>query len=154
MIVRAQRRPGFESDRRYLDVYDRCTGSRRTVFETPDLSVTDFTLCPTATSIVFTATEPGHRQPVPGPARGRRATTIVGGGSIPSPGRRQFAVFSKSALTSPAELSRRATGGRHTAAHTARIATWLKEVDFQKPESLTVPGAGGTQVQVLADQAA
>jgi dipeptidyl aminopeptidase/acylaminoacyl peptidase len=33
MIVRAQRRPGFESDRWYLDVYDRATGAKRTVFE-------------------------------------------------------------------------------------------------------------------------
>ena len=46
MIVRAQRRPQFESDRWYLDVYDRATGTKRTVFETPDLSVSDFTLSP------------------------------------------------------------------------------------------------------------
>ena len=46
MIVRAQRRAGFESDRWYLDVYDRATGAKRTVFETPDLSVSDFTLSP------------------------------------------------------------------------------------------------------------
>ena len=47
VFVRAQRRPGFESDRWYLDAYDRATGAKRTVFETPDLSVGDFTLSPT-----------------------------------------------------------------------------------------------------------
>ena len=57
MIVRAQRRPGFESDRWYLDVYDRATAAKRTVFETPDLSVSDFTLTPDGKTIVFTATQ-------------------------------------------------------------------------------------------------
>ncbi len=32
LFVRAQRRPGFESDRWYLDAYDRSTGAKRTVF--------------------------------------------------------------------------------------------------------------------------
>jgi Tol biopolymer transport system component len=31
LFVRAQRRPGFESDRWYLDAYDRSTGTKRTV---------------------------------------------------------------------------------------------------------------------------
>ena len=41
IAVRAQRRAGFESDRWYIDVYDRSTGAKRTVFEAPDLSVGD-----------------------------------------------------------------------------------------------------------------
>src|SRR5262245_36164037 len=56
LIVRAQRRPGFESDRWYLDVYDRATGQKRTVFETTDLSVGDFVLSKDGTTIAFTAT--------------------------------------------------------------------------------------------------
>ncbi len=42
IVVRAQRRAGFEGDRWYLDVYDRATGLKKTVFETPDLSVDDY----------------------------------------------------------------------------------------------------------------
>ena len=56
MIVLAQRRAGFEADRRYLDVYDRATGAKRTVFETPDLSVADFRLSPDEREVYFTAT--------------------------------------------------------------------------------------------------
>jgi dipeptidyl aminopeptidase/acylaminoacyl peptidase len=50
IVVRAQRRAGFEADRWYLEVYDR-TGSKR-VFET-DLSV-DFKFSPDGKTIWFT----------------------------------------------------------------------------------------------------
>ena len=73
MIVRAQRRPGFESDRWYLDVYDRASGAKRTVFETPDLSVSEYTLSRDGKTIVFAATSNGIRQPLSRPARGRGA---------------------------------------------------------------------------------
>src|SRR5499427_932227 len=55
MFVRAQRRPGFESDRWYLDVYDTSTWRKRTIFETPDLSVNDFKLAPDGSAIAFVA---------------------------------------------------------------------------------------------------
>src|SRR4030095_7623699 len=42
MFVRAQRRPQFESDRWYVDIYDRATGTKKTLFESPDLSVGAF----------------------------------------------------------------------------------------------------------------
>ena len=66
LIVRAQRRPGFESDRWYLDVYDRATGAKRTVFETPDLSVDDFTLSPDGTDDLVHGDEQRHGQSVSG----------------------------------------------------------------------------------------
>ena len=45
VIVRAQRRPGFEADRWYLDVHDLSNGGTRTVFDSPDL-VDEFRLSP------------------------------------------------------------------------------------------------------------
>ena len=111
VIVRAQRRPGFESDRWYLDVYDRATGAKRTLFETPDLSVSDFTLSRTARRSTSPRHEQGHGQSVPRAARGRHASGGRGtGGAISAldrgAGRRR--VFSKSTLTAPAESSRSA----------------------------------------------
>ncbi len=116
LIVRAQRRPGFESDRWYLDVYDRSTGNRRTVFETPDLSVTDFRVSRDGRSIVFTASDHGTDNLYQVPFDGGAPQRIAAGGSISSPGLADtFAVFSKSALTAPAELFRVAlTGGTAT----------------------------------------
>ena len=147
LILRAQRRPGLESDRWYLDVYDRASGAKRTVFETPDLSVGDFTLSPDGSTIVFTATSNGADNLYRVPLAGGAPQLVVPGGTISAaqigP---DFVVFSKATLTSPAELFRMGrTGGAQ--ALTRENESWLKEVGFQKPESLTVPGAGGTPIQ-------
>jgi dipeptidyl aminopeptidase/acylaminoacyl peptidase len=147
MIVRAQRRPGWESDRWYLDVYDRATGAKRTVFETPDLSVSDFTVSPDGNTIVFTATSKGADNLYRVPVAGGAPQLVAPGGSISGaqvgP---DFVVFSKTTLTSPAELFRMGrTGGEQ--ALTRENESWLKDIEFQKPESLTVAGAGGTPIQ-------
>src|SRR5262249_55595375 len=59
ILVRAQRRAGFESDRWYLDLYDLRSGAKRTLFESPDLSVEDFALEPDGGSVWFAAEERG-----------------------------------------------------------------------------------------------
>jgi dipeptidyl aminopeptidase/acylaminoacyl peptidase len=58
-------------------------------------------------------------------------------------------VFSKTTLTSPADIFRTArTGGpQPLQALTRENESWLKDVTFEKPESATVPGAGGTPIQ-------
>jgi dipeptidyl aminopeptidase/acylaminoacyl peptidase len=150
MIVRAQRRPGWESDRWYLDVYDRATGAKRTVFETPDLSVSDFTLTRDGRTIYFTASSKGtdnlysvsiaggtpvERQP------GGSISAVTIGGSV--------AALLRTTLTSPAEIWVTRIDGDVLASHalTHENDGWLREVEFQKPESLTVAGAGGTPIQ-------
>ena len=55
-------------------------------------------------------------------------------------------MFSKTTLTSPADIFRMArTGGAQPLTH--ENDSWLKDVTFEKPESATVPGAGGTPIQ-------
>jgi dipeptidyl aminopeptidase/acylaminoacyl peptidase len=151
MIVRAQRRPGFESDRSYLDVYDTATWQKRTVFETPDLSVSDFRLSPDGRTIYFTASRNGTDNLYSVPLAGGVPVERQRGGSIGSLSVAESrAVFSRSTLTSPPDLwSVRldaAPAGSATQLTRANEA-WLKDVRFEKPESLTVPGAGGTPIQ-------
>jgi dipeptidyl aminopeptidase/acylaminoacyl peptidase len=147
LIVRAQRRPNFESDRWYLDVYDRASGTRRTVFATPDLSVSDFTLARDGATIIFTATSNGtdnmYRVPVAG---GTPQQTAKGGSIAGVQAGPDFAVVSKSTLTSPADLFRVGRDGAQQPL-TRENESWLSQVAFEKPESATVPGAGGTPVQ-------
>lgn len=147
MIVRAQRRPAFESDRWYLDVYDRTSGARRTVFETPDLSVSDFSLSRDGATILFTATSRGTENLYRVPVAGGAPRLVAEGGSISAAqAGPDFAVFSKSTLTAPAELFRIGrTGAAQALTH--ENDAWLKDVAFDRPESLTVAGAGGTPVQ-------
>jgi dipeptidyl aminopeptidase/acylaminoacyl peptidase len=147
MIVRAQRRPGFESDRWYLDVYDLAGGGRRTVFDTPDLSVSDFSLSKDGSTIVFTATSHGADNLYRVPLAGGTPQEAAKGGSISAAQiGADFAVFSKSTLTSPAELFRIGRGGA-VQPLTHENESWLTDVAFEKPESLSVPGAGGTPIQ-------
>jgi dipeptidyl aminopeptidase/acylaminoacyl peptidase len=151
IFVRGQRRAGFESDRWYLDAYDRASGARRTVFETPDLSVDDYTLSKSGKLIWFTAGQNGRQHLFFVSAAGGTPARHVEGGAISSPqGGDGHVVFSKSSLTSPAELMLVSADGSDNVRHvelTQQNAALRKDVAFGKPQSLTVPGAGGTPIQ-------
>ena len=153
MFVRAQRRAQFESDRWYLDVYDRATGAKRTLFETPDLSVSDFKVAPDGSAIAFIASNRGedilYRLPLDGGGAAGPPQPLTKGGSVSAfEFGADFAVLLKSSLTAPAEIvrvTRETTNDPKPL--TRENEAWLKDVSFQKPESLTVPGAGGTPIQ-------
>jgi dipeptidyl aminopeptidase/acylaminoacyl peptidase len=148
IYVRAQRRAGFESDRWYIDAYDRASGARRTVFETPDLSVGGFTLSNDGRSIWFTAAQKGRQHLFTVPSAGGTPRLVAEGGAISSVGAGDgFAVFSKSTLTSPPDLFRVAAEGGTVQQLTQMNASWLKNVRFSVPQSLTVTGAGGAPIQ-------
>ena len=150
LIVRAQRRPGFESDRAYLDVYDTATGQKRTVFETPDLSVSDFALSRDGQTIYFTASSKGTDNLYSVPFAGGTPVERQHGGSIGSLSLAESQlVFSRSSLTEPPDIwSTRLIGSSANQTQLTREnAAWLKDVRFDTPESLTVAGAGGTPIQ-------
>src|SRR5262245_21840298 len=153
MIVRAQRRGGFESDRWYLDLYDRATGAKRTLFESPDLSVGEFKVAPDGSAIAFVATNLGEdnlfRLPLDSGGTSGPPQQITRGGSVSAfdfgP---NFAVILRSTLTAPAVIFRitRETMDSPQAL-TREIESGLKDVAFAKPEIATVPGTGGTPIQ-------
>lgn len=147
ILVRAQRRAGFEADRWYIDAYDRTSGAKRTVFVTPDLSVDDFKFAPDGTTLWFTATSNATANLYTVPASGGAPVQRAQGGAI---GEFQlgsgFAVFSKSTLVSPSELFRVSADGS-TRPLTKENASWLAAVDLPRPTSRTVTGAAGASVQ-------
>ena len=148
MIVRSQRRAGFEADRWYLDVYDRASGKKRTVFSTPDLSVADYVLSHDERDIFFVATSNGADNLYRVPLAGGTPTLLVKGGVVSAPiaGEKSI-VFSKSSMIAPSEIFRAAADGSALRSLTNENASWLKNVSINAPESLTVAGAGGTPVQ-------
>ena len=147
IVVRAQRRAGFEADRWYLDAYDRASGAKRTLFTTPDLSVDDFKFSPDGKTIWFIAVRNGTENLYTIPAAGGTPTLVVQGGAVsafqPADG---FAVFAKSSLVAPADLYRVARDGT-TRQLTNENAAWLSAADLPKPASMTVPGAAGATIQ-------
>jgi len=146
--IHSQRRAGFESDRWYIDLYDQSTGMKRTLFESPDLSVDEAIFAPNSRSIFFTAAEKGLANLYMVPVSGGTPKLISKGGSISQihagPG---FILFSKSTLLSPAELFRVAFDGSAEKQLTHENAVWLNQTAMTRPESLTVTGAAGASIQ-------
>jgi dipeptidyl aminopeptidase/acylaminoacyl peptidase len=147
MLVRSQRRAGFEADRWYLDRYDRSTGAKQAVFESPDLSVDDFHLSPDGNTIWFSATRNGAVNLYTVPTTGGTPKLVVQGGAIGAflPGA-SMTVYAKSSLVSPAEVFAVDAQGKERQL-TRENAAWLANVALQPPKSLTVKGAGGANVQ-------
>ena len=147
IVVRAQRRAGFEADRWYLDAYDRTSGARRTLFQVPDLSVDDFHFSPDGKTIWFTAANNGTQNLYTLPATGGTpALAVQGGGVAAFQAASGFAVYAKSSLVAPADVYRVNTDGT-TRQLTSENATWLTSVDLPRPASLTVTGAAGARIQ-------
>jgi len=147
LVVRAQRRAGFEADRWYLDAYDRASGAKHTLFTSPDLSVDDFKFSPDGKTIWFTAVREGTGNLYTMPAAGGTPKlAVLGGAVVAFQPANASAVFAKSSLVAPPDLYRLAADGT-TRQLTNENAAWLSAVDLPKPASLTVAGAGGTPVQ-------
>ncbi len=147
LVVRAQRRAGFEADRWYLDAYDRTSGAKRTIFTAPDLSVDDFHFSPDGRTIWFTAANNGTQNLYTVPTSGGVPVRAVQGGAVGAfqPGN-GYAVFAKSSLVAPADIYRVNADGT-TRQLSNENAGWLAAVDLPKPRSMTVRGAAGATVQ-------
>jgi dipeptidyl aminopeptidase/acylaminoacyl peptidase len=148
LIVRSQRRAGFESDRWYLDAYDRSTGAKRTLFESPDISVEDFIVSKDGATIWFTAQQEGRANLFVVPAAGGAPRRVLQGGAISSPQPAgDFVVYAKATMTAPADVYRAASDGTAEKALTRENEAWLRDVSFTDPESRTAAGAAGAKVQ-------
>ncbi len=148
LAIRSQRRAGFESDRWYLDLYDQTTGMKRTLFESPDLSVDDFVFAADSGTIFFTADDRGLVNLYSIPVSGGKPKLIAKGGTITQiQAGPDFVLFSKTTLTAPAELFRVAADGSSAKKLTDENASWLAQTNMPQIESLTVTGAAGAPVQ-------
>ena len=148
LIVRAQRRPGFESDRFYLDVYDLTNGVKRTVFDTPDLSVGDFSLSKDGQTIFFTASSNATDNFYSVPFVGGTPKELLHGAAISGPSvGAATVVYARATLRAPAEIYVSPIAGGSALPLTHENEPWLKDVTTTAPESKTVAGAGGTPIQ-------
>lgn len=148
VLVKAQRRPGCESDRWYIDVYDRKAKSKKTLFETPDLSVGEVAVTADGGSIAFTAESEGRGNLYTLPLAGGTPREIVRGGSLSAVSAGpDFFVYSRASLDGPAEIFRASLDGKNVTALTRENEGWKKDVGLAEPESFTTKGAGGAPVQ-------
>ena len=148
IAVRAQRRPGNEADRWYLDLYDVASLRRRTLFASVDMSVNDFRFAPDGASIWFLASDHGLHNIYSVPVTDGTPKLIAPGGAISQFALgASFAVVAKSSLTMSPDLYRVSNDGSAARQLTFENAAWLDQVAMPAVTSEKATGAAGAPIQ-------
>ncbi|HEY1252345.1 MAG TPA: S9 family peptidase [Thermoanaerobaculia bacterium] len=150
IAYRAQKRPGFESDRFRLMLLERATGTTRPLTESFDAWVGEFRWAPDSRSLVFTAQVGGrealYRIGIDG--GGGAPRVLWTGGAIPSleiAGSRVF--FAASALTHPPEIRSVGLDGSAPAAVTHVNDARLAEIAMGETSERFTPSSDGRKLQ-------
>lgn len=149
IAYRAQVRPGFEADRFRLMLFDRKTSQARSLTESLDSWVDEFTFAPDGQSIYFAAEERGE-EPVysvslsGGPIRKVIAQGFNGDLHVTSAGK--ALVFSRSNITKPAEIYRANADGSGVTALTTTNDALIASFNLKPAEAVTWTGAAATKV--------
>jgi dipeptidyl aminopeptidase/acylaminoacyl peptidase len=163
LAYRAQRRPGFEADRWEIMIYEAPGPKKpRSLTASFDSSPGAFIWSPDGKSIYFTAEEKARSPIFRVLVTDGRVQKISDGHtqdslSISNDG--QILAYTQAALHHPAEVYVDMLGSRlnangasstiHFASNISQANTrLLAELDLTQPESVTVPGAGGTPMQM------
>jgi dipeptidyl aminopeptidase/acylaminoacyl peptidase len=149
IAFRAQMRGGYESDRWRLFVHDRKTGQSRNLTEPFDRSVSDPTWSADGKTLYVSAEDQGRSPIFAVPAAGGAPTVLVKDGSfgdVKAAGPNGL-VFTKVALTHPAEIYRAGLDGSGLAPVTRLNDAFLKGFALRPGESVSYTGAAGKTVQ-------
>lgn len=151
LAYRAQTRAGFEADRWQVRLLDRATGESRSLTPDWDYSVESIAWSPDSQSLLLEAEEKGAkplwRLALTGGTPTKVATSGASGeSSVLADG--NSVVFTRTTMRAPAEVFRAPLAGGAmvplTHFNDAILETW----SASDLESVTVPGAGGTPVQM------
>jgi dipeptidyl aminopeptidase/acylaminoacyl peptidase len=150
IAYRAQARPGFESDRWQLMLYDRGTGQHHAAAPTFDTWVDSYTWTPDSQALYLTAEREGRlaafrldlaaTTPVLLPLSGS-----VGDLQVTADGR--TLLFSRSTIAEPTELYRANGDGTNVVAVTRLNADAMAAFKLLPAESVSYQGSGGTRIQ-------
>ncbi|HEY3137704.1 MAG TPA: S9 family peptidase [Blastocatellia bacterium] len=149
IAYRAQSKPGFESDRWRLMLYDRKTGQSHSITDAFDSSVEAFAFSPDAQKIYFTALDHG-RQPI--------YELAVGGGAIKKlineasnddvqiSADGKTLVFTRQSLTQPIEIYKADSSGANATRLTKTNDALLADFGLKPAEEVSWEGAAGAKV--------
>jgi len=149
IAYRAQARAGFEADRWQLRVYARGSGENWSLTPDYDAWVEAMTWAADSKSVFFPAPVAGGQSLVEAELVGGGIKARQEGGfnsDLSLSGR--YVYFLHSSFTEPSEVWRRDLATGAAAPLTKTNAALLASIDFPKPESVTVKGAGGAPVQM------
>jgi len=151
LVYRAQTRAGFEADRWQVMLLNRETGVSQALTPEWDRSVESMAWSPDGGTLLLEAQHEGVQALWRLPREGGTPTLVMGSGacgesSVLADG--ATVVFTQSTLRRPAELFRVALAGGESVALTRLNGALLEPLELSAPESVTVPGARGTPVQM------
>jgi dipeptidyl aminopeptidase/acylaminoacyl peptidase len=152
LAYRAQRRAGFEADRWELRLIERATGKVTNLTADLDQSIDEILWGPQGRSLAFTTQVKGagqiwlaERDNDDRPIKPIVTTRVSSGLSIAGEGK--FGYFLQSGSVQPPEVMRwsPATGAQAVTHVNDQL---VAQLNLAAPESVTVPGAGGTPMQM------
>lgn len=154
LAYHAQARAGFEADRFQLIVLDLASGQRRSLTASFDASVGSIVWAPDGKSLYFDTDENGSMVIYRVALDGGAPVRVVAGGTnmgvqVTPDGR--TLVFTQARFNAPPEVFTAAVGAGESVAQplTHTNAALLATIALAAPESVTVPGAGGTPIQMF-----
>ena len=151
IAYRAQSRPGFESDRWQLMLYDRANG--KTLRLTPDFDswVEAFTWAPDSRTIYFEAEEKATKPLWSVTIAGNDVRRVVdkadNGETVVSPDGNTL-VFTRQTLSRPAEIYGANPDGGGLQPITRANDALFAGISMAEPEPVSYTGAGGAQIQM------
>ncbi|HYC70859.1 MAG TPA: S9 family peptidase [Opitutaceae bacterium] len=151
LAYRAQARPGFEADKWELRVLSFASGENWSATKDADLSSGAFIWAPDGQSLVFDAQDKGTMAIWTVPSAGGAPKPVAQGGynaEMNVAADKRFMVFTHSRATQPAEVMIHRFDTGVTAPLTRLNRGLLDDVALTPLESVTVPGAGDTPVQM------
>jgi len=151
LAYRAQARPGFEADRWQLCVLDRASGAQRSLTTDFDASIGSIMWAPDGKFIYFDTDENGSQPIYRVALDGSAPVRVVAGGTnsgveVTPDGR--MLVFTQARLNALPEVFTFVFGATAPQPLTHTNAALLAPIELAAPESVTVPGAGGTPIQM------
>jgi dipeptidyl aminopeptidase/acylaminoacyl peptidase len=151
LAYRAQSTPGFEADRWQLWVLDLASGQRRSLTEALDGSVESIAWAPDGKTLYTVVEDKAASAVWAVPLDGSAPARVWRGGSLDglrvSPDGESL-YFTHHTLMAPREVVRLHRGSTEPDPVTHANDALLAQISMAKPESVTVPGEGGTPVQM------
>jgi dipeptidyl aminopeptidase/acylaminoacyl peptidase len=148
IAYRAQSKPGFESDKWRLMLYDRKSGQTHSPTEGFDLWVGGFAFSSDGRNIYFTADERGRQPVFEVPVGGGPVKKVIGDGfnddvKVKADG---SLVLTRQSLTKPIEIYRAAADGSQLTQLTKTNDESIADFGLKAAEDVTWDGAGGARV--------
>jgi len=149
IAYRSQATPGFESDRFRLMLYDRKSGTARSLSESLDSWVDEFTFAPNSQTIYLTAEERGKQPIYSVSVSGGPVRKVVSDGFNSEPHLTKDGstlVFSRSSMTTPNEVYRANIDGSGVTELSKANDTFISSFNLRPAEEVTWTGALGRKV--------